>query len=202
MLHASLGFKTAVIELKQEAFLDEIMLKLEKRVALKAQVFRAVLVIKWMLGVPWILVVGWFQSAESGSAVLQQPPEGKVKKYRRPFQTRLVAYIYTLFSLLSGRPWTSLKSRAVWWCLACRDTQGQRKHLISHPSPSREVGVGSGIVFSSDVFFQQRDSQFYCRHLSGGAVWRTAAVVVLYSLGSAKQASSCWEALANPLSSY
>lgn len=191
--------KTAVKELKQK---QEIMLKPERRVELKAQVFWARLVIKWMLGVPWILIVRWFQSAESGSAILQQPPDGKVKKYKRPFQTRLVPYIYTLFSLLAGRPWTSLNSRAVWWCLACRDTQGQRKHLISRPSPSREVGVGSGTVFWNDVFFQQRVSQFYCRHLSGSAVWRTAAVVVLYSLGRDKQSSSCWETLANPLSSY
>lgn len=39
LLHASLGLKTAVKELKQEPFLDEIRLKLERRVALKAQIF-------------------------------------------------------------------------------------------------------------------------------------------------------------------
>ena len=33
-------------------------------------------------------------------------------------------------------------------------------------------------------------------------MWRTVAVVVLYCLGRAKQASSCWEAHPNPLSSY
>lgn len=39
LLHASLGLNTAVKELKQEPFLDEIRLKLERRVALTAQVF-------------------------------------------------------------------------------------------------------------------------------------------------------------------
>lgn len=39
LLHASLGLKTVVKELKQESFLNEIRLKLERRVALKAQVF-------------------------------------------------------------------------------------------------------------------------------------------------------------------
>lgn len=50
--------------------------------------------------------------------------------------------------------------------------------------------------------FQQRISQLYHSHLTGRAVQRTVAVVVLYCLGRAKQASSCWEAHPNPLSSY
>lgn len=39
LLHTSLGLKTAVKELNQEPFLDEIRLKFERRVALEAQVF-------------------------------------------------------------------------------------------------------------------------------------------------------------------
>lgn len=153
-----------------------------------------------MLGEPWILIARWFQSAESGSAVLQQPPEGKVKKYWIPLQTHLETHIYTLFSLLAGRPWTSLKGRAVWWCLACRDTH-RAKEIEAIPL-QLEMLVLEVEEFSDLMCFFKRVSQFCCSHLGGGSMWRTAAVVVLYSLGRAKQTSSCWEVHANPLSSY
>lgn len=107
------GTYTKVKGSKWELFLCEIRLQLERRVVSKStSLCRAGPGVKRTLEEARIFIARWFQSADSGSAVLRQPHEGKVKRTWRPFQTHLVTYIYILFSLLAGRPWRSLKSRA------------------------------------------------------------------------------------------
>ena len=115
--------------------------------------------VKWMLEEPRIFIVRGFQSADSGSPVVQLPGEGKVIKDWRQFQTNLVAFIYILFSLLPGRPWRSLKSRAGLVILAGTRI-GQRKCFISHPSPGGEVAIGNRSFLSWCVFFNREFLSF------------------------------------------